>query len=720
MVTGVLMPRLNTGSRLMRFYARRRKTVFAGVAAAIFLFGMLLESVRLVAPVDYGYWLQQLFVARGVVRDDPGVEIVAFDKTFDPGAYAPEALAKEPLLGLLANGAGTRYDRAIHAAILDRLAAAGARQVMFDFVFEGAGPGAAGDRLFAEALKRHRDKVVIGFSYSLGESPVDGGMAERFVSVHDPDEAFLADENPGASLGFVNFWPEANNSIARTVGREDKVTLARPSMTAHLKTFEDMSLAARAASRCGATIPDDNRARLIGFAGPAGTIVATSVHRLLDADGAKLAARYRGKVVVVGPYSEIHYKGDRHPTPVGFMAGAEIQANCVRNWIGSSWIREPFAGRSAAIPSAIVCLLTLLAACTLHGVRGISRLFVFAAVPVAYVIAACAAFGWADTFLPFAPAAAGMLAGLSFAALDFIHAQYERRRIRGIFGTYLSPVVVNRIVDSGEEPELGGEQVNLTAFFADVRHFSTFAENLAPAELVTLMNAYLGEMTRILESCDGALDKYVGDGIVAMFGAPVARADHAASACVCALRMQRRLAELRAEWLSAGGFFATAGRDMRMRIGLNTGLAVVGNMGSARRFNYTMMGDAVNLAARCESQAREWGVETLAAEDTVAAVVGAEHGMLFRKLGHDRVKGRAEVVALYEVVCFQDGASGDRRECIRLYEAGLATYEAGDRVGAAALFAGSEALERAMPAYLGPEAPNPSKRMLRRCADTSS
>src|SRR5699024_6002086 len=174
------------------------------------------------------------------------------------------------------------------------------------------------------------------------------------------------------------------------------------------------------------------------------------------------------------------------------------------------------------------------------------------------------------------------------------------------------------MIASGQQPQLGGSEIYMTVFFSDIQSFSTFSEQLEPTKLVALMNEYLTAMTNIITDEGGTLDKYIGDAIVAFFGAPVKLDDHAARACVISQHMQKRLDELSAKWSHEGDKWPQIIHHMKNRIGINTGKMITGNIGSARRFNYTVMGDAVNLAARCESAAKNYGVYTMVTGETKA------------------------------------------------------------------------------------------------------
>jgi len=271
--------------------------------------------------------------------------------------------------------------------------------------------------------------------------------------------------------------------------------------------------------------------------------------------------------------------------------------------------------------------------------------------------------------------------------------QAQRDRIRRMFGSYVSPELVRRMVDARAEPQLGGHESEITAFFSDIQGFSAFSEVLSPADLVVLLNEYLGAMTDILQEEGGALDKYIGDAIVAMFGGLVPLPNHAARACEAVAKMQRRQAELRAAWQAQGDRWPPLVKAMRTRIGLNSGQVVVGNMGSHHRFNYTMMGDVVNLAARCESGAKAFGVYSLATENTVREAQAAGCACVFRSLDRIVVKGRSVPVEIFEVVGLTGEVTAETHACLAKFAEGRAHYLKQAWGEAAAAFAEAAKLE---------------------------
>lgn len=267
-----------------------------------------------------------------------------------------------------------------------------------------------------------------------------------------------------------------------------------------------------------------------------------------------------------------------------------------------------------------------------------------------------------------------------------------KSRIKGMFGTYLSPQVVEQMVASGEEPKLGGQQAEITAFFSDIAGFSSFSEKLTPERLVTLMNDYLTEMTDILHDNGGTLDKFIGDAIVGMFGAPLPFEAHAYHGCRAAILMQKRQIELQEKWRQEGNWPEIV-YEMKTRIGLNSGAAIIGNMGSRRRFNYTMMGDTVNLAARTESGAKSYGVYTMITGETKALAEQHKDDLAFRFLDKIVVKGRSLPVDVYELVGFKDELSHDTKECLAIFQRGIERYLDQDWDAAKALFEQSATLE---------------------------
>jgi adenylate cyclase len=260
----------------------------------------------------------------------------------------------------------------------------------------------------------------------------------------------------------------------------------------------------------------------------------------------------------------------------------------------------------------------------------------------------------------------------------FVVTDKDKRFLRRSFGFYLAPSVIEKMVASNKPPELGGETRLVTVYFSDVAGFSTLSEKLAPAEIVGLMNAYLSEMTDIIEAHGGFVYQYVGDAIVAVFGAPLDDPRHADNAVRAALGCARRLEEINRD----GSLFK--GHKLGQRIGLNSGEVLVGNVGSRRRLSYTAMGDAVNLASRLEG-ANKFYRTTIIASDATVALAGK--GFLWRELDMIRVVGRSEAIRIYEPLAEAGHETAEQAARAAAYADGLARWRAGDFAEAATWFA---------------------------------
>lgn len=231
--------------------------------------------------------------------------------------------------------------------------------------------------------------------------------------------------------------------------------------------------------------------------------------------------------------------------------------------------------------------------------------------------------------------------------LNFYLTSKDKKFLKNAFGSYISPELIDEMYKSGEPPKLGGEVGILTAYFTDIQGFSTFSEKLTAPQLVELLNEYLTEMTDILLHDSGTLDKYEGDAIIAFFGAPMPLEDHAVRACRTAVHMQNALDGLRIKWTNEGDRWPIFVREMRMRIGINSGEIVTGNMGSRDRMNYTMMGDSVNLAARLEEAAKQYGIFTQISEYT-KELTGDHFEM--RELDTIKVMGKSKPVTTFDLL----------------------------------------------------------------------
>lgn len=423
-------------------------------------------------------------------------------------------------------------------------------------------------------------------------------------------------------------------------------------------------------------------------------------------------AAFRGAIVLVGPTDSLLQDLaptaiDRTPVPkVG------VHGNMIKTILSGKFLQRPAGWFLWVATLGLSILVTGLAMA--GGKRGLLLTLTAAFVLAAYVALCVRFFREGHLVLPMAaPLGAALSTSFVGVVWQLIREGKQKSRIKGMFSTYLAPQLVERMVDSGEDPQLGGHEEEITAYFSDIQNFSAFSEQLRPAQLVELMNEYLTACTDLVQEQGGTLDKYIGDAVVAMFGAPVALPDHALRACVATQLVQRRLGELREKWRSEGGKWPEIVWRMQSRIGLNSGVATIGNMGSRTRFNYTMMGDNVNLAARMESAAKQWGVYTLVTDATRRAAEGHGDRVVFRALAKLQVVGRQAAVPVHEIVGLKESTPAQAVECVARFEQGLAKFYARDWDGALECFRQCIPLEPNQPGRTPGAKTNPSLEYIR-------
>ena len=288
-----------------------------------------------------------------------------------------------------------------------------------------------------------------------------------------------------------------------------------------------------------------------------------------------------------------------------------------------------------------------------------------------------------------APLAGLVLTYASNIIFQFLHEQQDKKFLRETFGTYIAPKVLDKMYEEKQAPKLGGVEGHHTAFFSDIQNFSTFSEALEPTRMVALMNEYLTVMSQVILDNEGTLDKYIGDAIVAFYGAPAPVENHEKKSCTTALLMEDALEDLRQKWRRENDWPDIV-YSMQHRIGLNCGKMVTGNMGSEMRMNYTMMGDTVNLAARLESSAKQYGVYNFVGENIYEET---KDEFIFRFLDFVQVKGKNIPVKVYELVSAKDNADNHTVNLIKVFEEGLDHYYQQEWDKALAHFKKAEGME---------------------------
>jgi adenylate cyclase len=377
-----------------------------------------------------------------------------------------------------------------------------------------------------------------------------------------------------------------------------------------------------------------------------------------------------GKLVFVGM---TYASYDKVQTPLDKVAdGVELHATLAENVLGRRVLS--LAGPGAALVAMLVLCGVVIAA-QLRRVRRkawVPPVIALVAI-VAYAVFAQLVFA-RGVIVSVAPPIAFASLVLAAATIGGLATEgREKAYLRGVFSRYVSRAVVDRIIADPARAKLGGERKELTVLFSDIRGFSAFAEGMGPEALASFLGEYLTPMTELVLESGGTLDKYIGDAVMGFWAAPVDVPDHAARACEVALRMQEALVGLNARWKAEGK------PEVAIGVGINTGTMSVGNMGTPARFDYTVLGDQVNLAARLEALTKEYGVQILVGEATASA---AGAGFVFREVDVVRVKGRAGAAPVFELVGRAGVARVDER-----WEKALTLYREREFASAQTLFA---------------------------------
>jgi adenylate cyclase len=443
---------------------------------------------------------------------------------------------------------------------------------------------------------------------------------------------------------------------------------------------------------------------------------------MLDAEDEQARANAReffrqfaGSVILIGPVDPLLQDLAVTPMDENPVPKVGVHGNLLKTIVSGRFLHRLPIWALYVLTFALTVVVTELAMA--GGARGLFSKGAALLVLVAFVGLGFLLFKTNEWVIPMAaPLASAFTTAFAGVIWQLIVEEKAKGRIKNMFGTYLAPELVNQMVEAESDPQLGGHEDVITAYFSDIQSFSTFSELMPASQLVELMNEYLTACTDIVQEEKGTLDKYIGDAVVAIFGAPLPVPDHAYRACLATQRVQARIEELRQKWRSEGAKWPSVVHVLRARLGLNTGTAIIGNMGSRTRFSYTMMGDNVNLAARMESGAKSLGVYTMVTEATKLECEkhGGDH-VVFRYLDRIVVKGRSQPVPVFEIVGLKETVKPTTLECLGLYAQGIERYLAQDWDGASTLFTRSAALEPNQPSKAQAIETNPSLIMIARC-----
>lgn len=610
------------------------------------------------------------------------------------------------------------WPRSLLARLVDNLGAAGAAAIAFDIVFpepdrtslenavaalRKAGgsvelpesmEGFDNDRSFAAAIGRNPVVTGLVFSQESSGSPpapkagfAFGGTDPRsYLRPVGGALANLAEFDRAASgIGFFSFPPAADGVVRRVPVVEasggalypllavealrvaqgaGSLVIRSTGASGEAETGEPAMTALKVGAFDVPTGPEGGLFLYYSGAGPEARLPAASViNANAGEDG--LQDAIEGRIVLVGT-SAVGLR-DLVATPLASgVPGVFVHAEAIDQILGQTYLARPDWAPGAEFVLAITLSLFVLFLVP-YVAPSIGALVTLL---VAALIGGISWFAFADYRLlidPILPAASVGATHVAATAVLLIVTERERLFVKAAFSRYLAPALVQRLADEPERLALGGETRELTILFSDIRGFTSLSEGLDPQALTKLLNDFLTPMTDILLAEDATVDKYIGDAIMAFWNAPLDVAEHRRRACVAALAMLQRLEALNAENGAESGAESGAkgGRRIEIGIGLNTGDCCVGNLGSRTRFNYSAIGDAVNIAARLEGLCKQFALPLILSEETAA---GAE-GMMLLPVDRVRVVGRAQPLQLFTILDETDIEEPARYEALKAVQA---------------------------------------------------
>ncbi len=569
------------------------------------------------------------------------------------------------------------WPRKIHGDLVDICRKAGASAVVFDIVFnEQDRYQPENDRLFGQAIKRN-GKVVMAMDFRTVEENVaeanEKGETENSVFVSTIKEEPIPQVRTARAIGFVNAWPDRDGHLRRAVLSYDFDG----------KTYYSLNVQGVAVAK--GMSPEEvikgSPVMNVDYDGhlakeviinwhfrPSQVIFPTySCAKILDRDIPLewKSSWIKGKIVLVGSTALGLY--DHYPTAFSpSTPGLYMHANVIDNLMYDAWAKKFLKPVTRLLSYLLIFVFAISVGAFISN---------FSATWGALATIALTGLFWAIGYLLMvkklyyielvAPTISLLGSYITVFFYRFIVEQREKAGIKKAFGVYVNPHVVEAIAKNPDALKLGGEQREMTVMFSDVAGFTTISEKLTPEELVQLLNLYLTAMTDTIMKLDGTVDKYEGDAIMAFWGAPLAQPAHAKFACNAVLENRERLKELNVQ-LKAKGM-----HELFARCGLNTGPMNVGNMGSSQKFNYTVMGDAVNLASRLEGANKQYGTMLMVSETTYEA---AKADIEVRELDLLRVKGKKLPIKVFELLSRKGELTDEQKKAFEIYTMGLELY----------------------------------------------
>lgn len=535
------------------------------------------------------------------------------------------------------------WPRSVHAHLLDKLSQA--EVVTFDLTFDSL-KETEGDNAFAQAIERH-GRVVLPFKFDF-ETDENG---EKFQYIRFPQEIFMEHT---AGIGFVN-TPTDMDQVVRRATLVDVNTYDFPIPSLDLATYltaknlsvDDLNIIPGYLDINGYRIPIDHENKALpAFWGPRETFKNISYADVLN--GKVKPEYFKNKIVIIGSVTQDEHDAYATPYTTSNMIkhgspetpGVEIHAAITQSMLSNIWYRTV-----NPIGNCLFLLFGGLLTAVLVGRRGpwkgLLGTLLIMVISIGLVYGLWHLHWWLNLA---APLILILLTYVVVTATDFIQSEMERRKTRAMFSRYVSPDVVEELMKDPNSVELGGAKKVVTIMFADIRGFTAYSENKDPVDVITRLNEYLTIMTRTIQKHGGTLDKYLGDGLMAFFGAPIYYQDHVERAVRAAVEMQQAIKQLNTEWAERDG-----SPPLLVAIGINTGPAVVGNVGSPERMDYTLIGEDVNLASRTEALTKLFETLVLVSERSYDVLPEGEVKDSLYYVGEELVKGFTHPIKVYSL-----------------------------------------------------------------------
>ena len=543
------------------------------------------------------------------------------------------------------------WDRSVHAELISELSRMGASVIAYDVNFPEA-QNDQEDQALAYAIKQAGNVIL----------PIELQLERNQTSLtYQQDRSVRSISLIGASAkraGHSNTPPDIDGIVRRI-----PIAVGTNGDGAEIYAFGYEVASLIDPQLAKERIPVDRTKELIlSYTGnPTNAFPVIPAANILQ--GQIEASEIRDKIIFVGSTAYDLHDQQLVPTSRGTpMPGVMIHATLADTLLQRHWIQTIPTSFMIAYLMLLAILLGLVIPHTKH------RLSIAFALTLLI-------FSIVGSFLAFDH---GWLFDLAWPTITIIFvysavtierrvtSEKDRRLIKKIFSQYVSPSVVDSLLKDPSAIKLGGERRRMTVLFTDIRSFTSMTEKQSPEELVGILNQYLDKMTNVVFAHQGVLDKYIGDAVMAFWNAPLNQKDHAFLAVSAALEMRSSLAKMNEDRVFGG-------EAWNIGMGLNTGDMIAGNIGGVVHTDYTVIGDAVNLASRVESLTKEYGVDILITEETAKELDGR---YLLRKLDRVRVKGKEKSVWLYEVICLMERASMPQKEFARDYEEALNAYMA--------------------------------------------